>query len=199
MTRQSAHITSYWACGGVRTYATQLPHIREHGTDDEAEEASGVILLAFVDLQGKEHSVPADKSETWEAMLQTLESENIATVPYIIRGLENKRVAPRSWKTLLKVIRKRFRAGLGLGGVLARQAGRHVRWGALGLGVPDGARAVLLLGGAARRRARLLGHAVARRSVLDVRRRAAHGGRRRASRAGAHRAHRPRSRGEAQQ
>ncbi|QYT02235.1 hypothetical protein H0G86_009241 [Trichoderma simmonsii] len=66
----------------------------------------GESQLKFVDLEGKEHTVPADKCSTWPDLVQFLESNGIATAPYIILGPENKAVAPNSWKALLKDVRK---------------------------------------------------------------------------------------------
>ncbi|KAK4443618.1 hypothetical protein QBC34DRAFT_416673 [Podospora aff. communis PSN243] len=88
-----------------RTYAHQLPQRRESmsASDDNADQST---RLRFVDMAGKEHSVPADECDTWELLTKTLEIRNIATAPYIIRGPENKTVPRKSWKPLLKVIRK---------------------------------------------------------------------------------------------
>ncbi|KAK0620582.1 hypothetical protein B0T14DRAFT_234406 [Immersiella caudata] len=88
-----------------RTYAHQLPQRRDSVSASEAG-PDEVTHLRFVDMQGAEHAVPADECETWELLTQTLEAKNIATTPYIIRGPENKAVPRKSWKPLLKVIRK---------------------------------------------------------------------------------------------
>ncbi|KAJ4854992.1 uncharacterized protein T069G_10550 [Trichoderma breve] len=93
-----------------RTNSTRIPFKIEDFDSDtrgrEEGEEEGESQLKFVDLEGKEHIVPADKCSTWQDLLQFLESNGIATSPYIILGPENKPVAPKSWKPLLKVLRK---------------------------------------------------------------------------------------------
>ncbi|KAK4070591.1 hypothetical protein Trihar35433_5058 [Trichoderma harzianum] len=89
-----------------RTNATRMPlKIEDSDTKGKGKEV-GELQLKFVDLEGKEHAVPADKCSTWQDLVQFLESNGIATAPYIILGPENKAVAPKSWKPLLKVVRK---------------------------------------------------------------------------------------------
>ncbi|KAK3295116.1 uncharacterized protein B0H64DRAFT_138505 [Chaetomium fimeti] len=88
-----------------RTHSTQLPYKPETDSENEAPEEEK-ILLPFIDLKGVEHKIPADKCESWDALLQTLESESVAKPPFIIRGVDNKAVAPKSWRTLHRVICK---------------------------------------------------------------------------------------------
>lgn len=91
-----------------RPYITAHPHTIEHVDSDTRgkEEEGGESQLKFVDLEGKEHTVPADECSTWQELVQYLKSRGIATLPYIILGPENKAVPPNSWKPLLKVVRK---------------------------------------------------------------------------------------------
>ncbi|KAK4085170.1 uncharacterized protein Triagg1_160 [Trichoderma aggressivum f. europaeum] len=89
-----------------RTNSTRIPLIFEDSDTRGKGEEAGELQLKFVDLEGKEHTVPADECSTWRDLVQFLESKGIATAPYIILGPENKAVAPKSWKPLLKVVRK---------------------------------------------------------------------------------------------
>ncbi|KAH0526653.1 hypothetical protein TsFJ059_009950 [Trichoderma semiorbis] len=91
-----------------RTNSTRIPSKIENLDGDRRGRGKEVVEseLKFVDLKGKEHTVPSDKCSTWQDLVQFLESNGIATAPYIILGPENKAVAPKSWKPLLKVVRK---------------------------------------------------------------------------------------------
>ncbi|KAH6843153.1 hypothetical protein B0I37DRAFT_418277 [Chaetomium sp. MPI-CAGE-AT-0009] len=89
-----------------RTHSAQLPYKPATDSENEGPEEEEKILLPFIDLKGAEHKIPADKCESWDALLQTLKNENVAKPPFIIRGMDNKAVAPKSWRTLHRVICK---------------------------------------------------------------------------------------------
>ncbi|KAL7786857.1 hypothetical protein V8C43DRAFT_289637 [Trichoderma afarasin] len=91
-----------------RTNSTRIPSKIENLDSDKRGRGKevGESQLKFIDLKGKEHTVPADNCSTWQDLVQFLESNGIATAPYIILGPENKAVPRKSWKALLKVVRK---------------------------------------------------------------------------------------------
>ncbi|KAF3076385.1 hypothetical protein CFAM422_001472 [Trichoderma lentiforme] len=86
-----------------RTNSTRIPFKIEDFDSDtrgrEEGEEEGESQLKFVDLEGKEH-------RACRQVFNMAKSNGIATAPYIVLGPENKAVAPKSWKPLLKVVRK---------------------------------------------------------------------------------------------
>ncbi|KAL6816231.1 hypothetical protein V8C40DRAFT_277211 [Trichoderma camerunense] len=83
-----------------RTNSTRIPTRFDNLYSDERwkVEEVGELQLNFIDLEGNEHTVPADKCSTWQDLAQFLENNGIAKAPYTILNLENKVVAPKSWK-----------------------------------------------------------------------------------------------------
>ncbi|KAK0383139.1 hypothetical protein NLU13_9052 [Sarocladium strictum] len=76
----------------------------EQQVEDGSEEEEEEIMLQFVDIAGDEHPVPVSKCETWDQLIALLERENIAKAPFVIRGVDDKLIIPRSWRTLHRVL-----------------------------------------------------------------------------------------------
>lgn len=71
-----------------------------------AKEGGTPLVLSFIDMGGTEHWVPANKCETWEALLETLQSQKIAVLPFAIKGLDDSLVSPKSWEKLYSAMCK---------------------------------------------------------------------------------------------
>ncbi|RDL30006.1 uncharacterized protein BP5553_10633 [Venustampulla echinocandica] len=72
----------------------------------EANDTKGPVRLVFEDIRGMKHEVSIDDCTTWDDMIKALDEAAIAQSSIIVIGPEGRKVAPKSWEKLIKVVRR---------------------------------------------------------------------------------------------
>ncbi|KAL9025842.1 MAG: hypothetical protein Q9196_005401 [Gyalolechia fulgens] len=96
---------SNWRMSRAKLLTNAIPNAIPNVAAQEKTNDDSVQIV-FVDMAGAKHSVPADQCQTWVATKDYLETNKIATPPFIILGPEHKPVQPRAWKALMRVVRQ---------------------------------------------------------------------------------------------